>query len=99
MKIHEYQGKDLFRRYGIAVPTGGPCLSIEEADAASTPSPPPGVWVIKAQIHAAAEAKGGGVHIAKTPARSQRSGPSSTRHGPSPPTKPVLKAKPSVVSS
>ena len=67
MKIHEYQGKDLFRRYGIAVPTGGPCLSIEEADARIDSLPAAGIWVIKAQIHAGGRGKGGGVHIAKTP--------------------------------
>ena len=65
MKIHEYQGKDILRRYGVAVPRGIACFSIEEAvDAAKTLGGP--VWVVKAQIHAGGRGKGGGVKLAKS---------------------------------
>lgn len=65
MKIHEYQGKDILRRCGVAVPRGIACFSIEEAvDAAKTLGGP--VWVVKAQIHAGGRGKGGGVKLAKS---------------------------------
>ena len=65
MKIHEYQGKDILRRYGVAVPRGIACFSIEEAvDAAKTLGGP--VWVVKAQIHAGGRGKGGGVKLARS---------------------------------
>ena len=65
MKIHEYQGKDILRRYGVAVPRGIACFSIEEAvDAAKMLGGP--VWVVKAQIHAGGRGKGGGVKLAKS---------------------------------
>jgi succinyl-CoA synthetase beta subunit len=69
MKIHEYQGKEIFRKYGVAVPFGIPALSVEEALAAvdavqkQTGSE---VVVVKAQIHAGGRGKGGGVKVAKT---------------------------------
>lgn len=56
MKIHEYQGKELLKRYGVAVPRGIPCFSVDEAvSAAKTLGGP--VWVVKAQIHAGGAAR------------------------------------------
>ena len=65
MKIHEYQGKDILRRYGVAVPRGVACFSVNEVvEAAKTLGGP--VWVVKAQIHAGGRGKGGGVKLAKS---------------------------------
>ena len=65
MKIHEYQGKELFRKFGIAVPRGVPAFSVDEAvKAAQTLGGP--VWVVKAQIHAGGRGKGGGVKLARS---------------------------------
>ncbi|KAG1220135.1 hypothetical protein G6F68_021280 [Rhizopus microsporus] len=52
MKIHEYQGKELLKQFGIPVPRGIPALSVDEAVAAAEKLGGP-VWVVKAQIHAA----------------------------------------------
>jgi succinyl-CoA synthetase beta subunit len=66
MKIHEYQGKEILRKFGVTVPRGIPCLSVEEAvKAAETLGGK--VWVVKAQIHAGGRGKGGGVKVAKSP--------------------------------
>ena len=65
MKIHEYQGKELFRKYGVATPRGFPCFSADEAVAAAKQLGG-GVWVVKAQIHAGGRGKGGGVKVAKS---------------------------------
>lgn len=65
MKIHEYQGKEILKKYGVAVPTGYPCFSIDEAVAAAEKLGGP-VWVVKAQIHAGGRGKGGGVKVAKS---------------------------------
>ena len=65
MKIHEYQGKELFRRYGMAVPRGTPAFSVDEAVKAAQALGGP-VWVVKAQIHAGGRGKGGGVKLAKS---------------------------------
>lgn len=68
MKIHEYQGKQIFAKYGIPVPKGYPAFSTEEAEAAAkrlideTGMP---VVVVKAQIHAGGRGKGGGVKVVK----------------------------------
>ncbi len=68
MKIHEYQGKEIMRRYGVAVPIGKAAMTIAEAEEAAawvrkqTGSP---VVVVKAQIHAGGRGKGGGVKVAK----------------------------------
>jgi succinyl-CoA synthetase beta subunit len=68
MKIHEYQGKQLFAKYGVPVPQGVPCFSVDEAEKAAekliaeTGSP---VVVVKAQIHAGGRGKGGGVKVVK----------------------------------
>ncbi|MGE5336567.1 MAG: ATP-grasp domain-containing protein, partial [Gemmatimonadota bacterium] len=65
MKIHEYQGKEILKRYGVAVPRGFPCFSVDEAiDAARKLGGP--VWVVKAQIHAGGRGKGGGVKLARS---------------------------------
>jgi len=65
MKIHEYQAKELFRRYQIPVPKGKVAFSADEA-IQSAASVGPGPWVVKAQIHAGGRGKGGGVKVAKT---------------------------------
>jgi succinyl-CoA synthetase beta subunit len=65
MKIHEYQGKQIFREYGIPTPRGIPAMSVDEAmDAARKLGGP--VWVVKAQIHAGGRGKGGGVKLARS---------------------------------
>ena len=65
MKIHEYQGKELFRKFGIAVPRGVPAFTVDEAvKAAQTLGG--SVWVVKAQIHAGGRGKGGGVKLARS---------------------------------
>jgi succinyl-CoA synthetase beta subunit len=66
MKIHEYQGKELFRSYGIPVPNGIVASTSEEAKAAAQKLGTP-VVVVKAQIHAGGRGKGGGIKIAKSP--------------------------------
>ena len=65
MKIHEYQGKDLLREYGVAVPNGKACFSVDEAVAAAE-SIGGSKWVVKAQIHAGGRGKGGGVKLANS---------------------------------
>src|SRR5512145_2711252 len=65
MKIHEYQGKELFRRYGVPVPRGIPAFSVDEAVKAAESLGGP-VWVVKAQIHAGGRGKGGGVKLARS---------------------------------
>jgi len=64
MKIHEYQGKEILKKYGVPIPQGGVAFSVDEAvDVASRLGG--SVWVVKAQIHAGGRGKGGGVKIAK----------------------------------
>jgi len=65
MKIHEYQGKEILRKYGVKVPRGLPCFSVEEALKAAEQLGGP-VWVVKAQIHAGGRGKGGGVKLARS---------------------------------
>ena len=65
MKIHEYQGKEILRKFGVTVPRGIPCMSVDEAvKAAETLGGQ--VWVVKAQILAGGRGKGGGVKVAKS---------------------------------
>jgi len=65
MKIHEYQAKEILRRYGVKTPQGIPCFSVDETvDAAERLGG--SVWVVKAQIHAGGRGKGGGVKVAKS---------------------------------
>ncbi len=66
MKIHEYQGKELLKKYGIPVPNGKAAFSVHEAVDAISSLNPKGPWVVKAQIHAGGRGKGGGVKVAKT---------------------------------
>jgi succinyl-CoA synthetase beta subunit len=65
LKIHEYQGKEIFRRFGVPTPRGIPAFTVEEAVRAAK-SLGGSVWVVKAQIHAGGRGKGGGVKVAKS---------------------------------
>jgi len=65
LKIHEYQGKEIFRKYGVATPRGFPAFSVDEALEAARKLGG-AVWVVKAQIHAGGRGKGGGVKVAKS---------------------------------
>ncbi|HKX11860.1 MAG TPA: ADP-forming succinate--CoA ligase subunit beta [bacterium] len=65
MKIHEYQGKQLLKKYGVPVPEGFLAVGAEEAFRHAKSLG--GVTVVKAQIHAGGRGKGGGVKVAKTP--------------------------------
>ncbi|MEY4599930.1 MAG: succinyl-CoA synthetase, beta subunit [Pseudomonadota bacterium] len=67
MKIHEYQAKELLRKYGVTTPRGIPCFTVDEAVAAAAKLGG-SVWVVKAQIHAGGRGKGGGVKVAKSAA-------------------------------
>jgi succinyl-CoA synthetase beta subunit len=65
VKIHEYQGKEILRRFGVPTPRGIPAFSVDEAvKAAATLGGD--VWVVKAQIHAGGRGKGGGVKVARS---------------------------------
>jgi len=65
MNIHEYQGKEILRKYGVPVPRGIPCFSVDEAVKAAE-SLGGNVWVVKAQIHAGGRGKAGGVKLARS---------------------------------
>ena len=65
MNIHEYQGKELFRRFGVPTSSGVPAFSVDEAVAAAKRLGG-NVWVVKAQIHAGGRGKAGGVKVAKS---------------------------------
>jgi succinyl-CoA synthetase beta subunit len=75
MNIHEYQAKELLRKFGVAIPAGIPAMSVEEAVAAAKQLPGP-LYVVKSQIHAGGRGKGkfkelspeakGGVRLAKS---------------------------------
>jgi succinyl-CoA synthetase beta subunit len=65
MKIHEYQGKEVLRQYGVPVPRGYPAFSVREATEAAQKLGG-SVWVVKAQIHAGGRGKGGGVKLARS---------------------------------
>ncbi|MCB9549383.1 MAG: ADP-forming succinate--CoA ligase subunit beta [Myxococcales bacterium] len=65
MKIHEYQAKELLRRYGVPTPRGHVAFSPEEAVSAAERLGG-GFWVVKAQIHAGGRGKGGGVKLARS---------------------------------
>ncbi len=66
MNFHEYQAKDLFAEFGIAVPRGQVAVSPEEARSAAI-ALGGSQWVVKAQIHAGGRGKAGGVKLTKTP--------------------------------
>ena len=65
MKIHEYQGKELLRKFGVPVPRGIAAFTVQEAVEAAQKLGGP-VWVVKAQIHAGGRGKGGGVKLARS---------------------------------
>jgi succinyl-CoA synthetase beta subunit len=75
MNIHEYQAKELLRKFGVAIPAGIPAMTVEEAVAAAKQLPGP-LYVVKSQIHAGGRGKGkfkelgpdakGGVRLAKS---------------------------------
>jgi succinyl-CoA synthetase beta subunit len=64
MNLHEYQSKDIFRSYGIAVPAGRVAASADEAVAAAE-AIGGSIWVVKAQVHAGGRGKAGGVKLAR----------------------------------
>jgi succinyl-CoA synthetase beta subunit len=66
MKIHEYQGKELLKRFKVPVPSGGVAETPEEAREVAQ-SLVEGPFVVKAQIHAGGRGKGGGIKMANTP--------------------------------
>jgi len=66
MKIHEYQGKAILAKYGVAIPKGSVAYSADEARAAAV-ALGSGVVVVKAQIHAGGRGKAGGVKVVKSP--------------------------------
>ncbi len=65
MKIHEYQGKEILRKYGVPVPRGKVAFTADEAVAGAQELGGK-VWVVKAQIHAGGRGKGGGVKLARS---------------------------------
>ena len=65
MKIHEHQGKEIFRKFGVPTPRGQAAFSVEEAVAAAE-ALGGSIWVVKAQIHAGGRGKGGGVKLARS---------------------------------
>jgi succinyl-CoA synthetase beta subunit len=65
MKIHEYQAKEVLRKFGVPTPRSVPCFSVDEAVEAAKKLGGQ-VWVVKAQIHAGGRGKGGGVKVAKS---------------------------------
>jgi succinyl-CoA synthetase beta subunit len=65
MKIHEYQGKEVLRQFGVPVPRGYPAFTVQEAVEAAQKLGG-SVWVVKAQIHAGGRGKGGGVKLARS---------------------------------
>jgi succinyl-CoA synthetase beta subunit len=65
MKIHEYQAKELLRKYGVVTPRGVACFSVDEAVKAAEQLGG-SIWVVKAQIHAGGRGKGGGVKLARS---------------------------------
>jgi succinyl-CoA synthetase beta subunit len=65
MKIHEYQGKEILKKFGVPVPIGKIAFNVDEAvHAAETVGG--SIWVVKAQIHAGGRGKGGGVKLARS---------------------------------
>jgi succinyl-CoA synthetase beta subunit len=75
MKIHEYQGKQIFAKHGIPVPKGIACFTLDEAEKAAEKiiaETGASVVVVKAQIHAGGRGKGGGVKVIKGGAKDAR---------------------------
>ncbi|MDP9278110.1 MAG: ADP-forming succinate--CoA ligase subunit beta [Gemmatimonadota bacterium] len=69
MNIHEYQAKEIFRKYGIPIPPGEVASTPEEAEAIARKFGT--TVVVKAQVHAGGRGKAGGVKLAKTPAEAR----------------------------
>ena len=69
MNIHEHQGKELLRKYGVPVPDGQACFTVDEAVAAAEKLGFP--CVVKAQIHAGGRGKAGGVKLVKSTAEAR----------------------------
>src|SRR5258707_3118461 len=67
MKLHEYQGKEIFRRFGVPTPRGEMVTTPEQARAVAERLGTK-IVVVKAQIHAGGRGKAGGVKLAKSPA-------------------------------
>ena len=65
MQIHEYQAKELLRKYGVVTPRGFHCVSVDGAVKAAEELGGK-IWVVKAQIHAGGRGKGGGVKLARS---------------------------------
>jgi succinyl-CoA synthetase beta subunit len=65
MKVHEYQAKELLRKFNVAMPSGKVAFSVDEAVQVASQLGG-NVWVVKAQIHAGGRGKGGGVKVART---------------------------------
>jgi len=65
MKLHEFQAKELLRRFGVVTPEGRECTTVEQAVEAHD-ALGGGVIVVKAQIHAGGRGKGGGVQVCKS---------------------------------
>jgi succinyl-CoA synthetase beta subunit len=65
MNIHEYQAKELLRKFGVATGKGIAAFTVEEAVKAAESQPGP-IWVVKSQIHAGGRGKGGGVKVVKS---------------------------------
>jgi len=65
VKVHEYQAKEVLRKFGVPTPRSVACFSVDEAVKAAE-SLGGKVWVVKAQIHAGGRGKGGGVKLAKS---------------------------------
>jgi len=71
MNVHEYQAKELLRRYGVAVPEGQLATTPAEAEAAAR-ALGSDVVVVKAQVHAGGRGKGGGIKLAKSAAEAKQ---------------------------
>jgi succinyl-CoA synthetase beta subunit len=65
MKIHEYQAKEILKKFGVPTPKGNVAFSVDDAVKAAE-NIGGNVWVVKAQIHAGGRGKGGGVKVAKS---------------------------------
>ena len=65
MKVHEYQAKEILKKFNVAVPQGKVAFSVDEAVRAAQELGG-SIWVVKAQIHAGGRGKGGGVKVARS---------------------------------
>jgi succinyl-CoA synthetase beta subunit len=65
LKIHEYQGKEILKKFGVTVPNGGMAFTVDEAVNVAEKIGG-NIWVVKAQIHAGGRGKGGGVKLARS---------------------------------